>query len=42
MKASRSTHIFLAAALSTGLFAAPGFAQDPTDEVARQLRLDLA
>jgi mono/diheme cytochrome c family protein len=37
MKASRSTHIFLAAALSTGLFAAPGFAQDPTDEVAAKI-----
>jgi mono/diheme cytochrome c family protein len=37
MKASRSTNIFLAAALSAGLFATPGFAQDPTDEAAAKI-----
>ncbi len=37
MKASRSTNIFLAAVLSAGLFATPGFAQDPTDEAAAKI-----
>ena len=37
MRASRSMTIALAAALIAGLFAASGFAQDPTDEAAARI-----
>jgi mono/diheme cytochrome c family protein len=37
MKASRRLNIALATGLVAGLFATPGFAQDPTDEAAAKI-----
>ncbi|MBI3529157.1 MAG: cytochrome c [Betaproteobacteria bacterium] len=37
MRASRNTKIVLAVALIAGLFSTPGFAKDPTDEVAAKI-----
>ena len=37
MRASRSMNIALAGVLIAGLFAIPGFAQDPTDEAAAKI-----